>query len=271
MNLARIENRLVVISETVGVAAYDFDFDLNFRCDHPIMFSGEELCVLRIGAIADYAAEYDDKKALGLRLVNTPEEHLRASELEYWYPIISDLTPKSHVFDALPEAREVEAEFGWPIFLKGSRQTSRHSAALSVINDPQQYKEVAALYVGDDILHWQKPVVREFARLEPVRGEVPMQVRPSMEFRTFWWSGECVAWGRYWHQVPEYHADDVQHGISLAREAAKRLTVPFLVIDIAKKVDGTWIVIECNDGQESGYAGVAAKKLWEGVMASIST
>lgn len=111
MNIARLEHKLVVVSETVGVAVYDFDFDLNFQCEHPYMFEGEELCVLRIGPIADYSSEFEEKRAIGLRLVNTPDEHRRASELEYWYPHISDLTPHSQVYDELPPASAVEAEW----------------------------------------------------------------------------------------------------------------------------------------------------------------
>ncbi|MEL7349955.1 MAG: hypothetical protein AAFN38_00825, partial [Cyanobacteria bacterium J06560_5] len=86
MNIAHIENKLIVISEEVGVSAYDFDFDLHFECSHPYQIDSEVLCVLRIGPIADYAAEYSEKLAIGLRLVNSPLEHTYASELESWYP-----------------------------------------------------------------------------------------------------------------------------------------------------------------------------------------
>jgi hypothetical protein len=42
--------------------------------------------------------------------------------------------------------------------------------------------------------------------------------------------------------------------------------VPFLVIDIAQRQDGRWVLIECNDGQESGYAGVSPFSLWQHVV-----
>ena len=31
---------------------------------------------------------------------------------------------------------------------------------------------------------------------------------------------------------------------------------------VAQTAEGQWIVIECNDGQESGYAGVSPIALW---------
>ncbi|HEX2224816.1 MAG TPA: ATP-grasp domain-containing protein [Thermoanaerobaculia bacterium] len=270
MNIARIENKLLVMSGDVGVSAYDFDFDLHFACSHPYRLEGEELCVLRVGAIADYAAEFTAKLSLGLRLVNSPAEHALASELESWYPLLRDLTPRSQVFDDFPLVEEVEARFTWPVFMKGSRQTSKHDPELSVIEDRSHYERAVRRYRSDPILHWQKPVVRELIPLVPVAGHVPGKVRPSLEYRSFWWYGECVGWGRYWYQVEPYQCADAEAGLAIAGEAAARLRVPFLVVDFAKTSDGRWIIIECNDAQESGYAGVPPLELWRQVLARIA-
>jgi|SRR5262245_3274306 len=116
MNIARLEEKLIVVSQEVGVSIYDFDFDLHFACSHPYVLESEEMCVLRIGPIVDYAAEYEKKRNLGLRLVNSPAEHARTSELEVWYPLIKELTPRTMVFNSLPTAEEIEANFAWPYF-----------------------------------------------------------------------------------------------------------------------------------------------------------
>ncbi|MDB4960416.1 MAG: hypothetical protein JWP01_415 [Myxococcales bacterium] len=52
----------------------------------------------------------------------------------------------------------------------------------------------------------------------------------------------------------------------MASEATRRVNVPFLVVDLAQDAAGTWLVIECNDGQESGYAGVSAIGLWQTII-----
>jgi ATP-grasp domain, R2K clade family 3 len=269
VNLALVESKLIVLSEVVGVAAYDFNFELHFSCSHPYQIEGEKLCVLRVGPLPDYAAEFNDKLSMGLRLVNSPTQHRLASELEYWYPLISAITPRTRVFENLPPAEQIEAEFNWPVFLKGSRQTSKHNPELSIIRDRSHYERAIEQYQSDAILHWQKPVVREFVALAPVAGDVPGKVRPSVEYRSFWWNGECVGWGRYWYQIPPYEAKDIEAGLAVAERAAVALRVPFLVVDIAKTHDGRWIVIECNDGQESGYVGVSAHDLWRQVLARI--
>lgn len=265
-NIARLEDRLLVISHEVGAPVYDFDFNLNFSCTHPFQFRDRELCVLRVGPVARYDEEYAEKADWGLRLVNSPQEHYRASELEGWYPLIPDLTPATRVFDDLPSAADIEAEFGWPVFVKGSRQTSKHNPDLSVARDAMGYARLCDGYRQDAILHWQRPVVRQFVELEPVAGDVPNKVRPSREFRTFWWNGDLVGCGHYWYQLPAYGASDLDAGLAIAQEAARRVSVPFLVVDIARTVDGDWIVIECNDAQEAGYVGLSPHVLWRNIL-----
>ncbi|SMC28045.1 hypothetical protein SAMN02745857_03078 [Andreprevotia lacus DSM 23236] len=267
MDIASIENKLVVASSPVGVGSYDFNFELHFQCGHPYTFDEEWPCVLRIGGIADYDGMYAEMLEMGLRPVNSPQQHRLASELEAWYPQIADLTPRSEVFEALPDVGEIERRFSWPVFIKGSRQTSKHNPELAVVRDADHYGAVKTQYRNDPILHWQSPVVREFVPLMPIEGEVVGKVRPSMEFRSFWWRCRCVGWGPYWFQVPTYACPDIADGLAIAQTAASRLNVPFLVIDLAKTLDGRWIIIECNDAQESGYTGVVPQLMWRSVLA----
>ncbi|MBX9400270.1 ATP-grasp domain-containing protein [Lysobacter sp. BMK333-48F3] len=266
MDYALLEDTLVLATRRVGIAVYDFDFELHFKCRHPPSFDEGTPCVLRIGAVEDYSRCYSGLLELGLHAVNSPAEYARASELEHWYPLLSDLTPRTRVFDALPGVEEIESEFAWPIFLKGSRQTNRHNAQLSVIRDREQYAWVAERYRRDPVLSWQRPAVREFVPLQPVAGGIAGKVPASMEFRSFWWQGECLGWGRYWYQAPAYTCGDIEVGLALAGEAARRLAVPFLVVDIAKTVEGRWIVIECNDAQESGYAAASPQAIWRALL-----
>jgi hypothetical protein len=57
----------------------------------------------------------------------------------------------------------------------------------------------------------------------------------------------------------------------VAQRAAGRLRVPFVMVDFAKAADGRWIVIECNDAQESGYASIPPQALWQRVLERVCT
>ncbi|WP_237078769.1 ATP-grasp domain-containing protein [Myxococcus xanthus] len=102
----------------------------------------------------------------------------------------------------------------------------------------------------------------------PGRGGAPDRIPSSFEFRTFWWNGELVGWGPYWWQGTPYTLtpEAQREALGLGREVARRQDVPFLVVDVAQEVSGRWIVIECNDGQESGYAGISPFALWRAIL-----
>lgn len=264
--LILLEDTLAILARPTGVSAYDFDFRLYFDCRHPHRIEAETPTILRIGAPDDYATCYAEAAEAGLRPINDPAQHLLASEIEQWYPRIAEMTPTTRIHDALPDADSVESVFGWPVFLKGSRQTSKHNPDLAIIRDREHYSRACVAYAKDPILHWQKPVLREFMPLIPVPGEIAGKIRPSLEFRTFWLHGQCVGLGPYWYQVAAYGCEDIEDGLRVAGSAASRLDVPFLVVDLAKTADGKWIVIECNDAQESGHAGIPPQRLWRAVL-----
>ncbi|MCA8918586.1 MAG: ATP-grasp domain-containing protein [Planctomycetes bacterium] len=263
-----VENQLHVLTCRTGQPAYDFDFELYFACNHPVALSTPQPAVARVGALAEYGKTYSEYAARSLQLINHPEQHDRASLISHWYPVLEDLTPRTTVWDDLPSADEVTKLFEWPVFVKGERQTSRHQAALSIIRSPGDFDRCMQDYAADPILNWQKLAVREFVPLRPIKGTAGNRVPPSFEFRSFWWHGINVGIGRYWSDAPTYEASDAElrDALEIAGEAARRVNVPFLVVDVAMDAEGRWLVIECNDGQESGYAGVEPLKLWRKIL-----
>lgn len=267
IDFVRVESAIWVANRRINVPAYDFQFAPLFRLDRPRL--NEEVSVVsRIGAISDYPLLYQTFLDFGFRLINSPEQHDLAGELEHWYPLIKELTPTSKVYEQFPSLEELKEDFEFPIFIKGNRQTSRHNADLSIARSEEDFRRIAIAYAEDDILHWQKIVVREFIPLHPLDIEVAGKVPISLEIRTFWWKGQFVNAGRYWSQYLEYTLTSEQFSAALevAQEASDRLDVPFLVIDLALTQNGNWIVIECNDGQESGYCGGQPHVLWSRIV-----
>jgi hypothetical protein len=267
-DLLHVEERLWLLTAPTGTDIYDFAFDRFFACRRPYVLPGSMEVVARVGVWNDYAERYSELEGHGVRLVHSPEQHLLATELPHWYPRLTDLTPRSVWFDERPDAETVERLLGWPVFVKGERQTSRHRRSLSIIEGPEQFRRAMDVYATDSILHWQRVVCRELRPLRRVAEGAPDRIPSSFEFRTFWWRGELVGWGPYWWQGSPYTmtADEQRAALGLGREVARRLTVPFLVVDVAQEVSGRWIVIECNDGQESGYAGASPFALWQNVL-----
>ena len=267
--LARVEDRLWLATAATGLAAYDLDFASHFACRHPFRLDREVTAVARMGAAEDYAARFESLLQTGVRLIHSPAQYRLTSLLPEWYPLLSDLTPRTRCYEEPPTARQVGDEFGWPVFLKGERQTSRHDAAAAVARDAGEFERAMGLWRADPILRWQRVVARQHVPLRPA-SDVPAaaNVLPaSFEFRTFWWRGRPVGFGRYWTSHV-YAATDAERAAALAvaLEAARRLDVPFVAVDVAQAGDGRWWVIEPNDAQDCGYAGVAARAMWRRVF-----
>lgn len=268
LNLFCLEDSVWIACAETGLSIYDFPFDRFFACRRPWQRPETVSAIGRFGVTTNYSQLYDELQVDGLRLIHSPEQYRLASELTEWYPRIRELTPRSVWFSEPPSASAIEELFTWPVFVKGSRQTSRHKAELSIIHSADEFERVAELYRQNPILHWQPFVCREYVRLRPVDGATGDKVPPTFEFRTFWWSGQCIGTGTYWAGFASYNGTrtEEQEAMNLAREVASRIDVSFLVVDLAQTVDGKWIVIECNDGQESGYAGVSPIAIWNNLI-----
>jgi hypothetical protein len=268
IDVFHLEESVWVATKKVGVSAYDFTFEPLFHCRRPYELPSRVQLICRIGAFDDYEKAYSVFEENGFKLVNTLGEHFRASELSQWYPLIEKYTPRSKWYDEIPEVAEIEQEFSYPVFIKGSRQTAKHKESLSVANNREQCLSILKEYKLNTILHWQQLVCREFVKLLPVEATKTEKVTPSFEFRSFWYKGTLVGVGHYWSEFVKYNWSKEQEleALALAREVCSVVDVPFLVIDLALTEEGQWIVIECNDGQESGYAGIEAICLWKNII-----
>ena len=270
-DLFRLEDRLWILQKETKSPAYDFGFGQFFSCRRARGRTDGIKAVARVGALPDYRHVKESLAGIGVDLVNSPDQHSLASDLPSWYPKLEELTPKSLWSKKPITAEVVERELGWPVFVKGARQTSRHRADLSIAKSPGEYEALLRRYSDDSILHWQQVVVREYVDLRPVRHERTNEVPASFEFRTFWWHGVLVGAGAYWTgagvSAYDWTTNERAAALEVAEAAVHRLAVPFVVVDIAQTQIGEWIVIECNDAQESGYAGVSPFGLWQNVIA----
>lgn len=268
LDLFQIERSVWIAEAKIRSPNYDFAFEQLMACTRSRFGVDEIMAVGRFGAVEDYDRLYDGLLELGVRLVHSPEQHALCSELPRWYPLLEGLTPESWWFDVAPDADTAGDLAGWPLFLKGSRQTSRHQAKLSIIKGPEEYREAVAAFAQDRILHWQQVVIRRFERLQPIQADMGQHIPASFEFRSFWWKGQLVGAGPYFAAFAKYQWSDSERdaAMELAADAARRANLPFVVVDMAQRADGRWIVIEINDAQESGYAGVPRLAMWQSIV-----
>lgn len=257
--------------ERLRGCCYDFAFNSIFECRRPWNRPPHMKAVARFGAFSSqYEEVYRTLHDAGIELIHSPAQHYLSSVLSNWYPLLADLTPRSICFDGPPQADVISSQLGWPVFMKGERQTSFHRRRLSIIESPDALRAALDVYATDPVLSWQQIVCRELVPLRPVDDVSPDRIPASFEFRSFWWHGELVGFGPYWWQAKLYNAtpEERRRAIEIAGEAARRINVPFLVIDVAQTAAGNWIVIECNDGQESGYCKISPFAIWNAIISA---
>lgn len=259
---------LPLLIRQTGFPIYDFNFRDFFPC-HSVLKAPKAPVLLRIGAIEDFPALRESLRSVGISLLFTEEEHNRCSMLENWYPLIKEYTPYSRVYSQFPETQELLQSFQFPVFIKGSRQTNRHQRDQCIIQNIKMYEDLKKEWINDNILHWQKIAVREYIPLQKVDDtSYPDMIPFSYEFRVFLWKNKIAGIGKYWYLGRDYQlSNHEKEEISeLAVTIAKIICVPFLAVDIAKTANGKWIVIEVNDGQESGYAGMNPFGIWQNIL-----
>lgn len=266
-DLILVNDAFWVIVRRTDNPAYDFSFESSFACRRPWDRPSSVTAIARVGAPSDYSGFSRLCQDHGISLVNADDQHLAGSELPKWYGAISDSTPKSRWFASPPSVAQIEQSIGWPVFVKGARQTSRHNPAKAIARNRAEYRQLAQRFQDDPILRWQQCVVRQFVALRPVPSKATAKIAPSFEFRTFWFHGQLAGAGPYWSDTASYSwtSRERDECLAVAKSAADAVHCPFLVVDMAQTIDGQWIVIECNDGQESGYAGVSPYALWNSI------
>src|SRR5262245_22307034 len=135
-DLVHVEDAFWVLVRPIGRPTYDFAFDRFLACRRPWRPPEGIRAIARVGAVDRHAELAAICAEHGVEPLQNETQHLRASELPHWYPEISDLTPTSLWGASPPTVDEIEAGLGWPVFVKGARQTSRHRASLHIAEEP---------------------------------------------------------------------------------------------------------------------------------------
>jgi len=90
-----------------------------FDCRTPYDSPNGIGAIARIGAFDHYTKFFKDFSDAGIDLVNSPEQYQRCTSLPVWYPLISDLTPRSKWYESIPRFEGVKGSFGLPVFCEG--------------------------------------------------------------------------------------------------------------------------------------------------------
>lgn len=88
------------------------------------------------------------------------------------------------------------------------------------------------------------------------------------EYRLFFFKNKLVTIGNYFEELPDYYQDRISAAeiTALTLVASKVSSSHFFVLDVARKQDGSLMVIETNPAEVSGFAIRYASALYQGIQ-----
>ncbi len=220
-----------------------------------------------------YEGIYQAALRRNIRLLNTPEEHLRVQEFDRAYLRLAELTPDSVVITDPSECRAAVETVGLPAFVKGTVQSRKSRGWKACVAETEdELERLAAAYISLEGRTRGRVIVRKLAKLRYVQ-KSPQGFPFGREYRMFLYHGEVLAHGYYWEgddPLKELNSEEERIVLNLAREAARRLETPYVTIDIGQLETGEWIVIESGDAQFSGLSCIQPLHLWRALQQALS-
>jgi hypothetical protein len=207
-----------------------------------------------------YASLYDVLARKRFRLINDPDQYRHAHHLPESYSAIRDHTPRTvwttsgASFD-LKTVMELLAPFGdAPLIVKDYVKSQKHrweeACFIPSARDPEAVRRVVTRFIElqDDSLVGGL-VFRELVELEPLTTHSKSGMPLTKEFRIFFLDGQPLLTVEYWEEG-EYHGELPPRDLFV--DVAAQVKSRFFTMDVARRTNGGWIIMELGDGQVAG-------------------
>jgi len=214
-----------------------------------------------------YQQLYNALLQKNIELTNSPNQYTFCHYLPESYELIKDYTPKTTFKRLRGEFNISEFEsqistFGnKPIVIKDYVKSQKHYwLEACYIPDPsntEQVNSVVKKFIElQDVDFNEGLVFREFVDLEELTNHSESGMPLTKEFRVFVRNNKIMTTYKYWD---EGDYKDVEPVLERFEEILQEIDSKFFTMDIAKKKDGEWIIVELGDGQVAGLPDNANK------------
>lgn len=210
-----------------------------------------------------YTQLYEALAEKGLALLNTPAGYRHCHYLPESYPLIAHQTPLTTWLPAGPDVSLDEVMtalrlFGAKAVIVKDYVKSRKHEWLEACYIPSAAERETVERVVRRFLQLQGEdlnvglVFREFVEFEPLTTHSRSGMPLTREYRLFVLDGRIMLTVPYWEEgdydCPDADQLPLDHLGDLARQVQSR----FFTMDVARRVDGTWNIVELGDGQVAG-------------------
>lgn len=238
------------MSDTEFASANRFFTTTNTRV---ILFPSTFQVIGRYSVWPNYKELWNDISIQGGTLINTIEQNDFVTDVMNWEHVLSGMTPKTwNRLEDIPEGKFV---------LKGKWKSRKdkwntHMYAESRRDAIDVYCRLQEdTFIGVDTIY-----VREYIPLKTLL--IGLNGLPvTEEYRFFVLDGKVLCGGFYWQNYMDDIDEDISYSLSAENVPTSFLNnvisvigdnIRFYSLDVARTENGNWIVVELNEGQQSG-------------------
>lgn len=198
--------------------------------------------------------------SVGMTMITSGEQYARCHYFPGWYPVVElESVPSIWIeADGAIDFSTVHAAVGAfgdrPIIVKDYVKSQKHywqeACFIPSASSKADVERVVTRFVElqDGELNGGL-VFREYVELAALGTHSKSGMPISLEYRAFLLNGRLATLDPYWDA--DIASGDVPDRGWL-ESIANRIDSPFITIDVARRVDGRWVVMEVGDGQVSG-------------------
>lgn len=204
-----------------------------------------------------YKEFYEALEQRGIFLINTPEEYNRYHLLPGWYEDFENETVKSvwnttdKIEDAVALTRGLDGAFIVKDYVKSRKHEWYDACFIKNIQDTENASKVIGNFIDRQAGSLIGGVVlRHFEALRQIGFHENSGMPLSEEYRVFVYAGQILAINDYWTDKNEVNLTKEEY--SWIESICKRIKSNFATVDLARKEDGSLIIMEFGDGQVSG-------------------
>jgi len=190
-------------------------------------------------------------------LVNSYGQYNYIADMRNWYYDLKECTPKTWFYPS-----DIPMDQCGSFVLKGATNSRKQLWKTHMFAETRQnVMDVYCKLLDDSLLQHQGIYTRQYVELMNYGNDCVTGMPISKEFRCFFYRSTLLSKAFYWTQ----HVDDINPSCGPDPEqvpdiflrAIAEIVSPnttFWVVDVAQTKEGKWIVIELNDGQQSGLS-----------------
>ncbi|MCD8019515.1 MAG: ATP-grasp domain-containing protein [Clostridiales bacterium] len=214
-----------------------------------------------------YRLFYELLEEKNIILINTPEEYERYHLLPGWYKDFENETPQSiwekegSLEGAFSMTKSLEGSFIVKDYVKSRKHEWYDACFIRDISDRENTSKIINNFINrqdSDLVGGI--VLRRYEKLKRIGFHEISGMPISEEYRVFIFAGRILIVDDYWRQDKKVSLSDNER--KWMEEKSTRVKSNFVTMDLARKEDGSLIIMEFGDGQVSGLQQIKPKDFY---------